>query len=187
MLREIIGKSGPNREAVLIVDRDVDMSSTFVNRLLMDGFVVCIAQNVAAARKHFEDRTFSFAVTELSFDDGDGIEVIEALLEREEQCRIIVHSKFCTLGNAVHSIKAGARDVLPKPTADDLLLAILLDRSLRAPEFSVSLTNPEMVKNRYIKETLGSCNSSVGKAARKLSMNRRTLQRIVKRMPALTE
>jgi len=187
MLREITVNSGHQREAVLIVDREIDMSSTFVNRLLMDGFCVCIAQNVAAARKHFEKNKFSFAVTELSFDDGDGIEVIEALLDREESCRIIVHSKFCTLGNAVHSIKAGARDVLPKPTADDLLLAILLDRSLRTPEFSISLTNPELVRNKYIKETLGSCNSSVGRAARKLSMNRRTLQRIVKRMPALNE
>jgi two-component system response regulator RegA len=96
-----------------------------------------------------------------------------------------VHSRFCNLSNAVQAIKSGASDVLPKPTDVDFLIGVLLNKDLLQPVLLSSLPAPDSIRQNYIQDIYMSCGANMTRAARQLSMHRRTLQRILKRSQLL--
>lgn len=173
------------RNAVLIAGAEVGTASPLVESLIGNGLHVCLADTADAARRHLRERTISFAIVELVFDDGDGIGLVEAIAASYPRCRTLVHSRFCNLSNAVQAIKSGASDVLPKPTDVDFLIAVLLNRDLRQPTFLSSFPAPSNIRQEHIRDVYMSCGANVARAARQLSMHRRTLQRLLKRTPLL--
>ena len=173
------------RTTVLIADPEVSPASPLVERLIENGLDVCLADNADAARRLLRERTASFAIVELVFDDGDGIALVEDIAASYPRCRTLVHSRFCNLANAVQAIRLGASDVLPKPTDVDFLIGVLLNRDLRQPTFLSSFPAPDSIRDEHIRDVYMSCGANVARAARRLSMHRRTLQRILKRSPLL--
>ncbi len=169
------------RTAVLIADPDVDPRSPLVQCLVENGLHVCLADTADMAKLHLRERTVSFAVVELVLDDGDGLNLVEAIAESYPHCRTLVHSRFCNLSNAVSAIKSGASDVLPKPTDVGLLVGILLNESADQLALSSSFPAPNSMRQEHIWDIYASCGSNVARAARRLSMHRRTLQRLLKR------
>ncbi|WP_208248310.1 response regulator [Rhizobium sp. T1470] len=173
------------QNAVLIADAEVGTASPLVESLIGKGLHVCLADTADAARRHLRERTISFAIVELVFDDGDGIGLVEAIATRYPRCRTLVHSRFCNLSNAVKAIKSGGSDVLPKPTDVEFLIGVLLNKDLRQPTFRSSFPAPGNVRQEHIRDVYRSCGANVARAARQLSMHRRTLQRLLKRTPLL--
>ncbi|MGR9251224.1 response regulator transcription factor [Rhizobium leguminosarum] len=173
------------RIAVLIADPEVNFASPLVQRLMEDGFDVCLADNANVAREHLLESAPAFAIVELAFDDGNGVDLVQAIARSYPCCRTLIHSRFCTLSNAVQAIKAGARDVLPKPTDVEFLIGVLLNRDLLQSMVLSSLPAPGTIRRAYIRETYTSCGANVTQAARRLSMHRRTLQRMLKRFQLL--
>ncbi|MBW9113690.1 response regulator [Rhizobium cauense] len=173
------------RTAVLIADPDVGPTSPLVERLVQSGLHVCLADTADAAKRHLRERTVSFAIVELVLDDGDGLDLVEAIANSYPRCRTLVHSRFCNLSNAVSAIKSGASDVLPKPTDVDLLVGILLNKHANYLTLPPSFPAPNSIRHEHIREVYASCGSNVARAARQLSMHRRTLQRLLKRPPSL--
>ncbi|GLR56774.1 DNA-binding response regulator [Rhizobium indigoferae] len=169
------------RTAVLIADPEVSPASPLVERLIGEGLDVCLSDKADAARRHLRERTASFAIVELVFDDGDGIDLVRDIANSYPRCRTLVHSRFCNLANAVQAIKLGASDVLPKPTDIDFLIGVLLNKDLRQPTFRSSFPAPDSIRHEHIRTIYMSCGANVARAARQLSMHRRTLQRILQR------
>ncbi|WFU91383.1 response regulator (plasmid) [Rhizobium sp. CC1099] len=178
-------RASTKRHAVIIADPDVEPNSPLVERLVANGLYVCLADTADAVRRHLRERTISYAVVELVFDDGCGIEIVESIAKSYPRCRTLVHSRFCNLSNVVAAIKSGASDVLPKPVDLDLLIDVLLNKETSQPNLVPSFATPDSLRHEHIRDVYMSCGAKVARAARQLSMHRRTLQRLLKRSPLL--
>lgn len=176
---QIIGSRHKN--AVLLVDPTVDTMSRLVKKLHDQGFRVCLAPTLDAANRLVQNQIFDFAMTELRLADGDAWDVIKLVQSKNPSCRVIVHSRYCNIANTVAATKHGASDVLPKPADPDFLAAIILGYSLATEEFGEYVGNPTQLRADYIQQEYDSCSRSCSKTARNLSMDRRTLHRILKR------
>ncbi len=174
---------GPDATLLLVDDDEV-----FVKRLgkAMEkrGFVPEIASSIAAGRSIALARPPAYAVIDLRLEDGNGLDVVELLRERRPDCRIVVLTGYGAIATAVAAVKIGATDYLSKPAdADDVVNALLLKGSaMPAPQ-----ENPmsaDRVRWEHIQRVYEMCERNVSETARRLSMHRRTLQRILaKRSP----
>ncbi len=177
--------------AELGVDRSlllVDDDETFVKRLAKAmekrGFIVETVTSVAAGRAVAIARPPAYAVVDLRLEDGNGLDVVELLRERRPDCRVVVLTGYGAIATAVAAVKIGAADYLSKPAdADDITNALLMKGSAMPPV----LDNPmsaDRVRWEHIQRVYEMCNRNVSETARRLSMHRRTLQRILaKRSP----
>ncbi|WP_051321061.1 response regulator transcription factor [Rhizobium mesoamericanum] len=181
-IESIAKQRGP---AVLIADPEINGASPLVERLRREGFNVHFAATLSEVRMLAAHSWLHFALTEFSFEDGDAIGVIKILQSSVPGCRTIVHTRSCSLQLAVQATKAGASDVLPKPVDTDFLLSILLDRSVQKGNTHEFPGNPFQLRVTYILDIYAQCGSNASRAARELSMHRRTLQRLVKRSCSL--
>ena len=170
--------------SLLLVDDD----ETFVKRLAKAmekrGFIVETVTSVAAGRAVAIARPPAYSVVDLRLEDGNGLDVVELLRERRPDCRVVVLTGYGAIATAVAAVKIGATDYLSKPAdADDITNALLMKGSAMPPV----LDNPmsaDRVRWEHIQRVYEMCNRNVSETARRLSMHRRTLQRILaKRSP----
>ncbi|TAG10592.1 MAG: response regulator, partial [Rhodobacterales bacterium] len=117
-------------------------------------------------------------------EDGNGLEVIEALREKRPDCRIVVLTGYGAIATAVAAVKIGAVDYLSKPAdANDVTLA-LLAKGEAMPLPPENPMSADRVRWEHIQRVYEMCDRNVSETARRLSMHRRTLQRILaKRSP----
>ncbi|MDI7864220.1 response regulator [Rhizobiaceae bacterium n13] len=173
------------KSCVLIADAEVTPASALVERLIRNGLEVCLADSADAAKRHLRERAVSFAIIELVLEDCDGLDLVADIARAHPQCRTLVHSRFCNLSNAVQAVKSGASDVLPKPTDVDFLVGVLLNRDMSQRAFPPSLPAPDSIRGEHIRDIFMSCDANVSRAARQLSMHRKTLERFLKRSALL--
>jgi two-component system response regulator RegA len=81
-------------------------------------------------------------------------------------------------------VKAGAIDYMPKPADADDVLAALTARPGDKPEPPENPMSADRIRWEHIQRVYELCGHNVSETARRLSMHRRTLQRILaKRAP----
>jgi two-component system response regulator RegA len=97
---------------------------------------------------------------------------------------VIVLTGYGNIATAVSAVKLGAVDYLAKPAdADDIYSALTREQSEKPapPENPMSA---DRVRWEHIQRVYELCDRNVSETARRLSMHRRTLQRILaKRAP----
>lgn len=182
-MEDIGADIGPDRTLLLVDDDEV-----FVRRLgkAMEkrGFIPEIASSVAAGRTIAMARPPAYAVIDLRLEDGNGLDVVEVLRERRPDCRIVVLTGYGAIATAVAAVKIGATDYLSKPAdANDVANALLIKGGvIAAPQ--ENLMSADRVRWEHIQRVYEMCDRNVSETARRLSMHRRTLQRILaKRSP----
>lgn len=173
------------RPTVLIVDPAQTPESDMVQKTVHDGFQVLIAKDIEGATAHILSSRIAFCLTELVFDDGEARNVLRMLAAHHPDCRTVVHSTYCNVPTAVALTRAGAADVLPKPMSVDFVLAILLEKDLRCSTRIECFQGPNAVREEHIRQMLISCGADVSRTARRLSMHRRTLQRMLEKSDSL--
>jgi two-component system response regulator RegA len=183
MTQETMPELGPD-PTLLLVDDD----ETFVKRLgrAMEkrGFVVETAQSVAEGKVIATSRPPAYAVVDLRLEDGNGLDVVEALRERRPDCRIVVLTGYGAIATAVAAVKIGAADYLSKPADANDVTNALLARGAAMPGPPENPMSADRVRWEHIQRVYEMCDRNVSETARRLSMHRRTLQRILaKRSP----
>ena len=173
--------SVPARPHILVADPVVEIRSPLVQRLEKLGYEVSVASTYLMAAELIAATDFSFAVMELRFEDADGFALINKLMRSSPGARVVIHSAFCNVEVAVRAVKAGATDVLPKPSELDLLLCLLLGEEYSPDAGSRSTASPNAVRQHHIHSVHAECNGNTMRAARELRMDRRTLQRLLVR------
>ncbi len=95
----------------------------------------------------------------------------------------MVLTGYGAIATAVAAVKIGATDYLAKPAdADDVTNALLSWTNTRPP----APDNPmsaDRVRWEHIQRTYELCDRNVSETAQRLTMHRRTLQRILRRWP----
>ncbi|MFG1401564.1 ActR/PrrA/RegA family redox response regulator transcription factor [Xanthobacter sp. V0B-10] len=169
---------------VLIVDDDRSFLQRLARAMEARGFQVATAETVADGLTRVEEAAPAFAVVDMRLGDGSGLDVISALKKHRPGARAIVLTGYGNIATAVTAVKLGAVDYLAKPAdADDVVAALIAsgDHKPHPPENPMSA---DRVRWEHIQRVYELCGRNVSETARRLSMHRRTLQRILaKRAP----
>jgi two-component system, response regulator RegA len=170
---------------LLIVEDDKALRSRLARAFEQRGFAVTQAETVDEAISAVEASAPAFAVVDMRLEDGNGLEVIEAIRERRSDTRAIVLTGYGNIATAVTAVKLGAIDYLSKPAdADEIVSALLRGPDAKAPPPPENPMSADRVRWEHIQRVYESCDRNVSETARRLNMHRRTLQRILaKRAP----
>ncbi len=172
-------------KTLLLVDDDRPFLRTLARVMEKKGFAeVRTAETVAAALEEVQTNPPDYAVVDMRLEDGNGLDVIEALARARPEARGIVLTGYGNIATAVTAIKLGAIDYLAKPAdADAIFKALVAEPGTKAalPENPMSA---DRVRWEHIQRVYELCGRNVSETARRLNMHRRTLQRILaKRAP----
>ena len=170
-------------KSLLLLDDDQALRTRMGRALEARGFEVTTAASVAEAQLRLNEKAPAFAVLDMRLEDGNGLKIVEAVRERREDARIVMLTGYGAIATAVAAVKAGAVDYLSKPAdADDVVKALLATGD--APEPPENPMSADRVRWEHIQRVYEMCDRNVSETARRLSMHRRTLQRILaKRSP----
>lgn len=176
--------AGLEDRSLLVLDDDMALRTRLGRALEQRGFEVRVAGTVAEALEAVKAAAPAFAVLDMRLDDGTGLKVVQAIRDARPESRVVMLTGYGNIATAVAAVKAGAVDYLAKPAdADDVARALLAaaDMTAAPPENPMSA---DRVRWEHIQRVYELCGNNVSETARRLSMHRRTLQRILaKRAP----
>jgi two-component system response regulator RegA len=148
------------------------------------GFAPVLAESVAEGLAIVRREPPAYAVVDLRLEDGNGLDVVEALRELRPDSRVVVLTGYGNIATAVAAVKIGAVDYLSKPADADDVEKALLARGEDKPEPPENPMSADRVRWEHIQRVYELCDRNVSETARRLNMHRRTLQRILaKRSP----
>ncbi|MDT1062780.1 ActR/PrrA/RegA family redox response regulator transcription factor [Paracoccus sp. CPCC 101403] len=175
---------GPD-PSLLLVDDDEIFLGRMARALQKRGFEVAMAGSVADARAIVQSSPPAYAVVDLRLEDGNGLDVVDALREARADARIVVLTGYGAIATAVAAVKMGATDYLSKPAdADEVMRALISSTTEVLPPAPESPMSADRVRWEHIQRVYEQCERNVSETARRLHMHRRTLQRILaKRSP----
>lgn len=169
---------------LLLVDDDEPFLKRLAKAMEKRGFVPETAETVAMGKAIAQARPPAYAVVDLRLEDGNGLDVVEALRERRPDCRIVVLTGYGAIATAVAAVKIGATDYLSKPADANDITNALLSRGEALPPPPENPMSADRVRWEHIQRVYELCDRNVSETARRLNMHRRTLQRILaKRSP----
>ncbi|MHA6324501.1 ActR/PrrA/RegA family redox response regulator transcription factor [Roseivivax sp. CAU 1753] len=170
--------------SLLLVDDDEPFLKRLAKAMEKRGFDVETAESVAAGSAIATARPPAYAVVDLRLEDGNGLDVVETLRAKRPDARIVVLTGYGAIATAVAAVKIGATDYLSKPAdANDIVNALLATKE-QLPPPPENPMSADRVRWEHIQRVYELCDRNVSETARRLSMHRRTLQRILaKRSP----
>ncbi|MFK5979895.1 MAG: ActR/PrrA/RegA family redox response regulator transcription factor [Rhizobiaceae bacterium] len=179
-----IGADLGDDRSLLLVDDDRPFLTRLGRAMESRGFTVDTAESVLEGVAKVRANPPAFAVVDMRLNDGNGLDVIEAIRNRRPDSRAIILTGYGNIATAVTAVKMGAVDYLAKPAdADDVYTALTRKPEDKAlpPENPMSA---DRVRWEHIQRVYELCDRNVSETARRLNMHRRTLQRILaKRAP----
>ena len=169
---------GPD-PSLLLVDDDEIFLTRLARAMEKRGFQAETSLTVASALNQIRKKAPAYAVVDLRLEDGNGLDVVEALREKRPDARIIVLTGYGAIATAVAAVKMGATDYLAKPAdANDVTSALLSSAELLPPPPENPMS-ADRVRWEHIQRVYEQCDRNVSDTARRLHMHRRTLQRIL--------
>ena len=168
---------------LLIVDDDRPFLDRLARAMTSRGFAVMTAATAKEAIVAVEQQAPDFAVIDLHLTDGYGLDIVPALRERHPDMRIVVLTGYGNIASAISAIKAGAVDYLAKPAdADDIVAALLATDQSKPPPPSQPMSAGR-VRWDPVRRLFELCARTVSEPARRLRIDRRTLQRMLAKHP----
>ncbi len=170
--------------SLLIVDDDKPFLTRLARAMESRGFEVATAESVSEGLNQVRIHPPANAVVDMRLNDGNGLDVVEAIRARRDDCRTIVLTGYGNIATAVTAVKLGAMDYLSKPADADDIYAALVRREGEKAELPENPMSADRVRWEHIQRVYEMCERNVSETARRLNMHRRTLQRILaKRAP----
>jgi two-component system response regulator RegA len=165
--------------SLLLVDDDELWLRRLARAMERRGFAVTaagtVADGIAAARRMAP----SHAVVDLRLEDGNGLDVVEAIREQRPDAHIVVLTGYGNIATAVAAVKLGAVDYLSKPADADQIYDALTAEGVQKPPPPDRPMSADRVRWEHIQRVFELCDRNVSETARRLNMHRRTLQRIL--------
>ncbi|WGH77463.1 ActR/PrrA/RegA family redox response regulator transcription factor [Jannaschia ovalis] len=182
-MTEALQDIGPD-PSLLLVDDDEPFLRRLERAMEKRGFSVQAAGSVAEGIAKATASPAAYAVVDLRLEDGNGLDVVEKLREKRPDSRIVVLTGYGAIATAVAAVKIGATDYLSKPADANDITNALLSRGDDLPPPPENPMSADRVRWEHIQRVYELCDRNVSETARRLSMHRRTLQRILaKRSP----
>ena len=110
---------------ILVVEDDTTFAVMLQTWLSKKKFSVASVSGIAAAKKTLIESSVDLVLCDLRLPDGDGIDLLEWVSNRNVNVPLIVMTSYAAIPSAVQAMKLGARDYISKPVnPEDLLQKI---------------------------------------------------------------
>lgn len=128
------------------------------------------------------------AIVDLKMPGKSGLELIKTVKELDLRIKMVVLTGYGSIGTAIEAVKSGALGYVSKPAdVEEILTAFDKDGQAKAsgPAESNEITAPTLarVEWEHINRVLADCDGNVTKAAQRLGLHRRSLQRKLLKYP----
>ncbi|MCW3084795.1 MAG: sigma-54-dependent Fis family transcriptional regulator [Bacteroidetes bacterium] len=116
---------------ILLVEDDLMFIQLITHFLIKNGYTLDVKSSVREGVRAIEQEPYDFVLLDYNLPDGNGLEVLAAVRERNLQCPVIIMTSFNDLKTAVKAIRLGAQDYITKPVNPDQLLMIIAEGLLK--------------------------------------------------------
>ncbi len=173
----------------LVVDDDAAFRTRLVKAIESRGLQAFGAASpeeaVALARRH----SAQAAVVDLRMPGASGLDVVRDLVAMDAGMRVVVLTGYGSIASAVEAVRRGAINYLTKPLDADQILAAFDQREVGDGAFGATATQTETIPSlarveyEHIQRILHDCDGNISRAARRLGLHRRSLQRKLGKLP----
>ena len=106
---------------ILVVEDNETLREGILAVLVRMGHETFSAPNGAQGLARFEEHSPDLVITDLKMDQMDGMALLEAIQQRDQEALVMIVTAFGSIERAVEAMQRGAFDFLPKPFPPDLL------------------------------------------------------------------
>ncbi len=105
--------------SILLVDDDQLILKGFSKNFKRQGYHVTTAQDGETAIALLEETSFDLVLTDMVMGQVDGIQVLQRVKELNPESMVIILTGYGNMASAIHALRLGADDYLPKPCEPD--------------------------------------------------------------------
>jgi two-component system, response regulator RegA len=176
--------TGRQGQKILFIDDDAPLRRNMQRSLEKECFTVALAATLREAYEVASDFQPDYAVVDLNLSDGHGMELVSGLQEIRPGVRVLVMTGYDSIASSLLAIRAGAVGYLAKPVQAKEVVAALTGSAPEVTDPGDQPMSADRIRWEHIQRVFEQCDRNVSETARRLSMHRRTLQRILaKRAP----
>ena len=184
------GDKSDTRPSVLLVDDDERLRSRMSRAFEERGYETQQAEGYDSAVEIASAESTELAVVDLRMPGKSGLEVVKELHRIDPSTKIVVLTGYGSIATALEAMRLGATHYLTKPAdVDEVITAF--DRGGAEPEASPPEAGEEppqtpslaRVEWEHIQRVLTDCDGNITKAAERLGIHRRSLQRKLAKFP----
>ena len=110
---------------IVVVDDEPNIGLSLQLILDGEGYRVSICESAAKFRAHHGMGPADLYLLDLRLADGNGIDLLRSLRQRDDQTPVVMISGHGTIRDAVEATRSGAFDFLEKPLARDRVLLVV--------------------------------------------------------------
>lgn len=125
--RKLEGRKKPVDEKVrvMILDDEPIVGKRLEPALAKHGFEVEVFTDPTEALARFDEQDFDIVVTDLRMENVDGIEILEHVMTKSKNTRVILITGYATVEVAREALVKGAFDFIAKPFKPKDLRAVI--------------------------------------------------------------
>jgi DNA-binding NtrC family response regulator len=114
-----------NRVDVLLLDDEPIVGKRLKPALAKIGCDVEVFEDPKEALKRLDQKTFHIVVTDIRMDEIDGIQVLERVLKKSPETKVIMITGYAMMAVAREAMEKGAFDFISKPFKPDDLRKVI--------------------------------------------------------------
>ena len=174
---------------MLVVDNDDSFCRNLIISLESMDNKVLVANDQVNAFNLISKFSPDKIVVEQHLGFACGLDLIKPILQINESAKIIILSRYGCIADAVKAVKLGAYNYLPKPVTAQMLVQAFelhtkfLDAKIPSKKKPMSFKRFEW---EFINTVLANKKGNISATARELGLDRRTLQRKLKKYPSIS-
>jgi len=173
--------------SLLIVEDDDRLRSRLSRALAERGFETREAADVKSAVAAAREDSPEYVLVDLRVPGGSGLDVVREVKSIDPATTVVVLTGYGSIATAVEAVRLGATEYLTKPADVDQIVAALT----RTPASGAGdggggaeqVPSLARVEWEHINRVLADADGNISKAARRLGIHRRSLQRKLERFP----
>ncbi|WP_420589360.1 response regulator transcription factor [Bacterioplanoides sp.] len=163
---------------VLVIDDDLHFAKVLCRSLERNGYTSWHAENAEQALSQASEHKPDWITLDLRLEQDSGLQLIEPLIQRLPDVRIVMLTGYASIPTAVEAVKLGAHNYLHKPaTLQELVNAFSDNPQTQEVEQAPEVMSVDRMEWEHIQRVLNENNGNISATARALNMHRRTLQR----------
>lgn len=178
------------KPSLLLVDDDDRLRSRMARAFEERGYETQEADCYDAALAIGAEESTEFAVVDLRMPGKSGLEVVRELHRIDPSTKIVVLTGYGSIATALEAMRLGATHYLTKPAdVDEVIASFDRDPSVpgeagaAAPGSEPETPSLARVEWEHIQRVLTDCEGNITKAAERLGIHRRSLQRKLAKFP----
>lgn len=165
---------------VLVVEDDIQLLATYERILARSGnYVVETAASVGAAKASARAHPPDAAIIDMNIAGESGIDLIVELRAQDPHIRVVLISGYNSVESTVAAMRAGADEVLCKPITAAELVKRLNGEATNVPATETPTLDRAIWE--HVQRVFRDCNGNRSEAARRLRIDRGTLNRWLSR------